>query len=63
MELKQRSFKITTPKYYVDQQLKFRIKAFERESDYIDFILFFGIATYLCLLYLVLGRESKVKDN
>lgn len=29
MELKQRSFKVLNPKFYVDKNLKFTLKAFE----------------------------------
>jgi len=62
MDTKQKTFRVQHPKYFVDKQLKFTLKAFERESDYVDFILFFGIAAYLSTLYLIFNRENKVKN-
>jgi len=63
MQVKQKTFKISNPKYFLDKETKFVLKAFERESEYIDFGLFFIVAFYLTLLYLFISREDKLKTS
>jgi hypothetical protein len=52
--VKSKSLRISNPKFFVDKTEKYRLVAFETESQFTDFILFFSIGGYLTLLFFVM---------